>query len=179
MLPMTNGSVQKTECKMSSLFATLIVCVLCSPLISIQAQQAKTKWRRVYTAEESMIEINVSSLRLEPDRILRAEFRTILSKPENLEGSPQSKYKSRLETIDFKLNEKHYRLSETVLLDPNGKRLQSYTATPAEVWRVLKEGGVMERLFNAARALPPSVAGRPLPTDLQMEVPMEVRSRRS
>jgi len=134
---------------------TVIVCFLCSLPTPIQKRKAKARWQRVYTGDESVIEINVSSLRLEPGHILRVEFRTILSKPESLKGTPVVKYKSRLETIDFKLNDKRYRLCETTLLDPNGKTLQSYTTTSAEDWRTLKEGGVMERLFNAARALPP------------------------
>lgn len=135
--------------------AALIVCFQYTSAFPIQVPQEKPTWRRVYTGEESIIEINASSMRLEPHRILRAQFRTILSKPESLAGSSGAKYRSRLETIDFKLNERRYRQYETTWLDPAGKKLQSHSATSAEDWRVLKEGGVMERLFTAARALPP------------------------
>jgi hypothetical protein len=135
--------------------AILIVWLLSGLPICIQAQQAKAKWQRVYTGEDSVIDINVFSLRLEPNHILRVEFRTIFSKPEKLAGAPEAKYKSQLETIVFKLNEKRYRLCETTLLDPKGVTLESQTATTAEDWRVLKHGGVMETLFHAARALPP------------------------
>jgi hypothetical protein len=135
--------------------ATFIVCVACSLESSIRAQQANDKWQRVYTGEDSLIEINVANLRLERNHILRVRFRTILSKPENLEGSAGAKFKIRLETIDFKANEKQYRLWETSLLDPNGKILRTYTATSIDDWKVLKVGGVMERLFNAVRGLPP------------------------
>ena len=133
--------------------ATLFVCLLCGP-ISVCGQQTADKWDRVYTGEEYVIEINVSRLKLEPDRILQAQFRTILSAPESLRGKPEAKYKTRLETIDFKLNERKYRFTEITLLDPSGGVLQSYPSASAD-WRVLKAGGITERLFDAARTLPP------------------------
>lgn len=169
MLPNTSEPIQMTQYKLSNLrrrtlsrlprmfpcSATLIICLLCLLPISIRAQQESDKWQRVYTGDESIIEINASSLRFAPDRILRVGFRTVLSKSGSLATTPGAKYKSRVETIDFKLNEKQYRLCETTFLDAQGRTLQSYTATSLEGWRVLKQGGVMERLFNAARALPP------------------------
>jgi len=133
-------------------FLWLGLCLLCGPA-GIRAQ-TKDKWQRVYTGEDSVIEINVSSLRFEADHILRVQFRTILSKPETITGNPGAKYKSRLETIDFKLNERRYRPIEIMLLDSNGKQLQSYTLT-SEDWRVLKNGGVTERMLGAALGLPP------------------------
>ena len=131
------------------------MCILCSLPISIRAQQEKEKWQRVYTGEESLIEINVSNFSFEPEGILRVRYRTIMSKPETVKETPGAKYKSRLETIDFKLNEKRYRLRETTLLDSIGKTVQSYEANSADDWKILKAGGIMERLFYAARALPP------------------------
>lgn len=122
---------------------------------SIRAQQTKDKWQRVYTGEDSVIEINAAHLRFEPGNILRAEFRTVLSKPEKLEGSAEEKFKSRLETIDFKARERRYRIWETSLLDSKGQILRTYAATATDDWRVIKVGGVMERLFNSIRALPP------------------------
>ena len=133
--------------------AALFVCLLCGP-ISVCGQQTADKWDRVYTGEEYVIEINVSHLKFEPDRILQAQFRTILSEPESLRGKPEAKYKTRLETIDFKLNERKYRFTDITLLDPSGRVLQSYPNASGD-WRVLKAGGITERLFDAARTLPP------------------------
>ena len=81
---------------------TVLMCILCSLPISIRAQQEKEKWQRVYTGEESLIEINVSNFSFEPEGILRVRYRTIMSKPETVKETPGAKYKSRLETIDFK-----------------------------------------------------------------------------
>lgn len=133
--------------------ATLFVCLLCGP-ICVLGQQTPHKWERVYTGQEYVIEINVSHMKLEPERVLQAQFRTVLSAPESLRGKPEAKYKTRLETIDFKLNERKYRFAEITLLDPSGKVLQSYPS-PTQDWRVIKPGGITERLFDAARTLPP------------------------
>jgi hypothetical protein len=127
--------------------------LLSNASLCLQAQN-KVNWQRVYTGEDSIIEINVSSAILEADHILRVDFRTIFSKPENIAGSPGAKYKSRLETIKFKLNENRYRLCEMTSFDSKGLRLNTYTATTVD-WRVVKQGGVMERLLNSARTLPP------------------------
>ena len=122
---------------------------------SIRAQHTKDKWQRVYTGEDSVIDINAANLSFEPDSILRAEFRTILSKPERVEGLAEGKFKSRLETIDFRANERRYRIRETTLLDSKGQILRTSPATSTDDWRIIKEGGVMERLFNSIRTLPP------------------------
>jgi hypothetical protein len=116
--------------------------------------QTRDKWQRVYTGEDSVIEINRSSSTLEAEHVLRVDFRTILAKPENIAGNQSAKYKSRIETVSFKLNENRYRLAKIVWFDSKGAKLDSYTTT-AEDWRVLKQGGVMAKLFNSARMLPP------------------------
>ena len=134
--------------------AALVACFVCSPGF-IRAQQTKPKWQRVYTGEESIIEINASSLKFEPDHILRVQFRTIFSDPETLPGTSGAKYKTRLEVLDFKLNQRQYRTFETTLLDASGKELQSYSTSELRDWRVVKEGGITERLFDAASTLPP------------------------
>jgi hypothetical protein len=121
----------------------------------IQAQEPKDKWKRVFTGEGSIIEINIATPRFEPSHVMRVEFRTTFSKAEKLSSTSDLHYKTRLETIDFKLNEKRYRLFETTILDEAGKSLSSYKATNDDEWRIIKAGGVMERLFDAVRVLPP------------------------
>lgn len=130
---------------------TLIVILFGSAFLCVHAQP-KAKWQRVYTGDDSLIEVNSFSLALERDHVLRADFRIILSRPENLTVSQGAKYKSRIETIRFKLNENHYRLCETTWFDAKGTQLHSYMPATEE-WRVMKRGGVMERLFDSASTL--------------------------
>ena len=133
-----------------ALLWTIIVSTTC---FCLQAQ-TKDKWQRVYTADDSVIDINLSSSALEAEHVLRVEFRTTRAKPEKVAANQSAKYKRRIETISFKLNQNRYRLAEVVWFDSEGARLNSYT-TSADDWRVLKPGGVMEKLFNSVRMLPP------------------------
>jgi hypothetical protein len=122
---------------------------------SAHAQQAMDKWQRLYTGEGSIIELNVSRTRFEPSYVMRAEIRTTFSEPQKVSRTSAETYKTRLETIDFKLNDKHYRLFETTILDSSGRMLNSYKTTPVDEWRVIKPNSMMDRLFAALRMLPP------------------------
>ena len=132
---------------------TVVLCGLAS--IGARAQPAKEHWKRVYTGEDSIVELDDSSSRFEPGNILRADFRTVFSNAERIGGQSGAKYKTRLETIDFKLNERQYRFFEVALLDAAGKLIQKRTADASDEWRSLKRGGITERLFNAASLLMP------------------------
>ena len=78
--------------------ARLTTLLFLSVVISVPAQ-TKDNWKRVYTGEESIIEINLSSSKLEPDHILRTDFRTVLAKAENISGDQKAKYNSRCTLI--------------------------------------------------------------------------------
>ena len=117
--------------------------------------QAKGQWQRAYTGDDSVIEVNTSTLKFAPQRVLRAEFRTVFSSAESTGGERAVKYKTRLETIDFRLSDRRYRFVEISLLDSSGKVIQTKTADGSEDWRVLKPGGVTERLYNTASSFTP------------------------
>lgn len=131
----------------------LWIAILLSTCFCLNAQ-TRDKWQRVYTGDDSVIDINVASSTLETEHVLRVDFRTTLKKPESIARDKSAKYKSRIETIEFKLKQPGYRVSQITWFDTKGERLDSYAPT-AEDWRVMKSGGVTERLFNSVRTLPP------------------------
>jgi hypothetical protein len=135
--------------------ALILVGLLCNLSISLRAQGDQERWQRVYTGDDSVIDVNVSSLKFDASHVLRMKFRTVLSKPESLRGEPGTKYKSRLETIEFKSIERQYRFLDVALIDSTGKTVQSSATNTAGDWKVLKDGGMMQRLFDATRRLPP------------------------
>ena len=134
--------------------ALIVWLLLCCPSSNC-AQGEKEEWKRVYTGEDSVIDVSVPSLSLDTGHILRVRFRTILSKAESLKGNPGTKYKSRFESVEFKLPSSQYRYREISLLDSAGKTVWSDEPNPSQEWRALKEGGMMKRLFDAARQLSP------------------------
>src|SRR5262245_41582933 len=85
------------------------------------AAQDSHAWKRVYTGDGYLIDVNVGSLEFGEDRILRAQIRTVLDKEEVLKDSPGSKSKTRLENIEYKLRQGNYRIVEVVHLDSAGK----------------------------------------------------------
>ncbi|HXD29641.1 MAG TPA: hypothetical protein VN643_00900 [Pyrinomonadaceae bacterium] len=133
--------------RITSLSAALVLLLCLQASIRAQAET----WKRVYTGEEFTVEINPASLVFEPD-LVRAQFRTILSTPETISNNSRLKYKTRLETIEFK-TDGHYRYFEVSLLDSAGKTVQSYPSSSSRDWKVLR--GFTTRLFDAARQLPP------------------------
>lgn len=129
--------------------------LLCFFASTILAQAPNDKWQRVYTGEDSIIEIDESSLLFLEDRIMRVIFRTTFSKPESLADEPHTTYKSQLETTEFKLNGLNYRLTEMKLLDASGKIVVTRLASSNDNWRVMKPGGMMMRLFEYIREAAP------------------------
>jgi len=134
--------------------AFMLALLLCRFSIPVCAQ-AKPEWQRLYTGDDSVIDLDVASLRFDSGHILRVRFRTILSKAESLNRQSETKYKSRLESVEFKLASSQYRYREMSLLDAAGKIVWSDEPNPTQEWRTFKEGGMMKRLFDAACQLPP------------------------
>jgi hypothetical protein len=128
------------------------------------AQDKKGMWQRVYTGEDSIIEIDTSKVTFVEYSTAkkvtftygtgRARFRTIYSRPEVLKETGV-KFKSRLETLEFNCapNTARYRLYEATLLDEKGKVIRTFGWDPAAEWKEAKHGGMMEKLSGAACAL--------------------------
>ena len=135
---------------------SLLVAVLVLWVLPGATYAHHQSWRRVFTGDDFTIDVNPASLIFDT-HLIRAQFRTVFSKPEPVSNTSPLRYKTSLETIEFR-TENHYRYFryfESTLLDSAGKMVQSYPPNPARQWRVFKEGGVTARLFNAARTLPP------------------------
>jgi hypothetical protein len=143
------------------------------------AQEKKGMWQRVYTGEDSIIEINVSKVTFVEYSAARkvtftyssgrVGFRTIYSKPEALREKSGARYKTRLETIEFQCDKKEpdvlkrvpsdttsgvrYRLYEATLLDEKGKPVKTFAWDPSAEWKEIKRGGMMDKLSGAACTL--------------------------
>src|ERR1043166_4878588 len=137
------------------------IFVLTLPLL-IASQEEKEKWQRVYTSESLIIEIEMLKVTFGSTYTGRVRFRTIYAKPQVLHDVELLKYKSRVETIEFKCakNESgvikryppptiEYRLYEESLLDEKGKIVKSYEWSPSD-WREIKFGSMMAKLSGPA-----------------------------
>jgi len=120
-------------------------------------QLEKETWKRVYTSEDSIIELDTSrvvfteynaqkKITFAAVRVGRVTFRTVFSKGATLMDSPPIKYKTRVETIEFNCPAKRYRLYEATLLDSKGKVVRFLERDTSENWRELRFGSMMEKL---------------------------------
>jgi hypothetical protein len=141
--------------KLTSHVLTICTCALWLFIFSVKAQSPKQLWERVYTGEDSIIEVDPSSLTFLENRIARVVFRTTFSTPEHLPNKPDTTYQNQLETTEFQLNGLNYRLAETTLLNSSGKIVFTQQAGADDGWRVIKKGGMMKRLFESVREIAP------------------------
>jgi hypothetical protein len=122
------------------------------------------EWYRVYTFDDSIIEMNTAQVTFGGKDIGRVRFRWTFDQTEALSGEPQLKYKSRLEVMEFNCSQRRYRLYDLTFYDAAGKVIRSQEMNPPVEWRTVTSGGVMEKLFAPAceliekRAHPPVVS---------------------
>ncbi len=115
---------------------------------SLSAQQLP-EWYRVYTFDESIIEMNTSNVIVGGD-IGRVTFRWTFDQPEVLNGNPKLTYKTRLETIEFKCTDQRYRYYEVRLLDSTGKTIRPELMRPPYGWHEVSSDFVMATIFGPA-----------------------------
>lgn len=137
------------EVKMRILASILLLFT--SILIAAQDKdkvEQKDEWKRVYTYEDSIIEMNATKVVFVNNNVGRVEFRTVWSKSQKIREKPGIKYKTRLETIELKCAENRYRIYQVKLLDDKGKTVDSYEMDENEEWKTPKSGGIMVRLID-------------------------------
>jgi hypothetical protein len=130
---------------------------------SLTAQQLP-EWYRVYTFDESIIEMNTSLVTFISKDITRVRFRWTFDQPAALSGEPQLKYKRRLEVMELNCSEHRYRPYHLTFFDAVGNILRVEEMNPPGEWRTLTSGSMMEKLFGPAcelikqRTQPPVVS---------------------
>ncbi|HKS29278.1 MAG TPA: surface-adhesin E family protein [Pyrinomonadaceae bacterium] len=127
-------------------------CALTLFLLSCSSiAQEKERWERVYTLEDATIAMNSTRVELTEGALGRVQFRWNFSKPQPVGDASDTKYKTRVETVEFNCSRRRYRLTAYTLLDSRGKSISSKELEPEELeWKFVKPGGMMERLLGPA-----------------------------
>ena len=134
--------------------------------ISISAQQLP-EWYRVYTFDDSLIEMNTSQVIYSSEGMGRIRFRWRFTTPQVVTGSPRLRYKSRLEVFEFDCEaERRYRPYAVLLLDGAGKVIHSERVNRLAEWGRVTPGSMMEKLATPACAL---IAARLHPRSMSSE----------
>jgi hypothetical protein len=123
----------------------LATVLLFSPTL---AAQQRSEWQRVYTFDDSIIEMNTSLIIPVDESINRFRFRWTLDKPEPLFGDPLQQYKSRLEVVEIGCSDRRYRIYHVTYFDRARQTL--HIDDTALIWRVASPGMMMEKLVFSA-----------------------------
>ncbi|HEY5883909.1 MAG TPA: surface-adhesin E family protein, partial [Pyrinomonadaceae bacterium] len=126
--------------------AQLLFLLLFYPL-SLAAQQSQ-EWARVYTFDDTIVEMNTSLVTAITADISRVRFRWTFQQPQAWTGYSRLKHSSRLEVMEFNCSVRKYRPYHLTFYDASGNTIQ-IDDTPAE-WRGVDFGSLTEKLLVSA-----------------------------
>ena len=124
--------------------AVLLVTLLTLNSIAASAQSL-TEWYRVYTFDESTIELNTSLVTSISKDVSRVRFRWTFNEPQSLTGTPETRYQSQLEVMEFNCSLKQFRPYHLTFFDSAGN-IVHINDSPGE-WRRVPLGSMTEKLF--------------------------------
>jgi hypothetical protein len=145
--------------RMRTILAALAIFV--SPIFL--AAQPASPWQRVYTLDESVIDIDTAQVNLLFPNRGRVSFRWNFTQAEALSAGSRIKYKSRLEVIEFDCLDRRYRPYQATLFDAAGKVISFQEMNPPGRWNSIAFGTMMEKLSIPACQLIELKTKSPLP----------------
>ena len=107
--------------------------------------QASPEWYRVYTFDESTIDMNTALVTAISKDVNRVRFRWTFDEPQSLANTPQVSYQSELEVFEFNCKQKTYRPYHLTFLDAAGNIVRIDDA-PGK-WGPVTLGSMTEKLF--------------------------------
>jgi hypothetical protein len=120
-------------------------------LVSTAAARQKSKWVRVYTFDDAVVEIE--EINLSFGNFGRVRFRTVFNKPRPMPGKPEVLYKTLVEDLEIQCKEREYRLSTAIYLDRKGAAVYVYKAKGDEDWEEVKTHMMLKLLDPACRMI--------------------------
>jgi len=115
------------------------------------AAQRKSKWVRVYTYEDAVIEME--EINLSFGNFGRVRFRTVFKEPRPLPGKPGVMFKTVVEDTELMCAERMYRLAGAAYFDAKGASVYSYKAGGDEGWEEVRTHMMLKLLTPACRMI--------------------------
>lgn len=119
----------------------LFFFILALNATTLSAQPAP-EWYRVYTFDDSTIEMNTALVTSISKDVSRVRFRWTFSEPQSLH---ELKFQSELEVMELNCSERKYRRYHVTFFDSAGNIVR-LNDSPGE-WRRVPAGGMIEKLF--------------------------------
>jgi hypothetical protein len=124
----------------------LFVVILWLYPLTLSAQSLP-EWYRVYTFDDSTIEMNTSIVTPISKDVSRVRFRSTFDQPQLLDGLPKEKYQSLLEVLELNCSLKQYRPYHFTFYDSAGNVVR-IDSSPGK-WRPVTSSSMIEKLFVA------------------------------
>jgi len=124
----------------------LVILLALSPIV-LNAQTSP-EWLRVYSFDDSTIDMNILLVTPISADINRVRFRWTFTEPQSLSDTPNLKYQSELEVFEFNCSSKLYRPFHLTFFDAEGNTLRIIDS-PGE-WQKVRSGSMTEKLFVPA-----------------------------
>ncbi|HYG79860.1 MAG TPA: surface-adhesin E family protein [Pyrinomonadaceae bacterium] len=128
---------------------TLAALALILAPTTLNAQE-KREWYRVYTFEESVIEMNTQLVSFSGKSTGRVRFRWSFEKPQRWGAKGGVEYRSRLEVVEFDCKEKRYRHSALTLFDASGRTVHAEEMDWFGPWTPVAYQSFTNRLYEPA-----------------------------
>ena len=126
----------------------LTACILFLLLLTNYAIQEPDEWQRIYTLEDSAVDVSNSNIVFGTDFTGRIRFRITLSKPEPVSKNATVKYKTVIETIEFKCTERQYRIFDVKRFDSKGNIVDSTETERSMDWKDIRPRSMMDKFFT-------------------------------
>ena len=118
-------------------------------LLSCTQAQVKEKWQRIATYEDSTVDLNVANVIFSTAFSGRLRFRITLSKAIPLSKGFAVKYKSVIETVEFKCDVRQYRVNKVEMFDGRGEEIDLAQREAENEWKEVRNTGIWERLYKS------------------------------
>ena len=128
-----------------------VACLLALTLAAAAAAHQKSKWVRVYTFDDAVIEME--EIQLSFGNFGRIRFRTVFKKPRPLPGQPDVLFKTVIEDMELKCREHEYRLTDALYLNRKGGAVHFYKAKGDEEWSEVRTHMMLKILDPACRMI--------------------------
>jgi hypothetical protein len=126
----------------------LAACVLFLLPLTTYTTQEPGEWQRIYTLEDSTVDVSNSNIVFGSDFTGRIRFRITLSKPEPVSKNATVKYKTVIEAIEFKCAERQYRIFDVKRFDSKGNTVDSDETQRSMEWKDIKPRSMMDKFFT-------------------------------
>lgn len=121
---------------------------------TIKAQTIKTQplpeWFRIYTYEDSIIELNTNYVMFSSQKAERIRFRWIFQQLQTLDEKSQIKYQTILQEVRLDCRNKDFRLYSAQWLDGKGHVVANEIYKEDENRRKIRFGSMMEKFYESA-----------------------------